>query len=1846
MKRFLSLLLVLAMCLGMFPVGVLADPAEEQQEVITAADSFEMEETEETAASEEPAEPQETEEAALPEEAEEVSEEAQFRAGEPVLVITEQPEDTLSLDGVAYFVVAAQVLRDGEAEEASFAYQWQQLAGDTWVDLEGQTEEFLAAEDPETGDTFRCVVSWEGLTAVSEAAAVTGAEETPEVFSTVWINPEYQDLYTEADFGEVGSYAVVASDKVCHSDEEVLAALREAMADRVAEPTVTLDYDIGNGQAYLDKICALLYAHNGNPKQGDYLGYAVGGYRGGLSGGQNGYTLSLTNVKYYTTAAQEAQADAAVSSILKSLNLTGKTQKQKVDAIYSWLTNNVTYDNANLNNDSYMAKYAGFAALVNRTAVCQGYAGAFYRLCMESGIDSRVISCRNMNHAWNIVGLDGSYYHLDATWDANRPSSPRYYLKGTVNWLKDHKSTSTQNISELGDQFQDADFKKNYPVPEEDYTESAAPVTTVTVTIAEGEKSEKRQLKAGARYFDYDLTLENNDGDPLAALRITDKDGNTRLITQSTTDDSANVREGDVKVELLRESAVVIIKFYADADGTNLLATLTVCKGEALGALPKPDGEAVKWYTEDGVLLEEGKIYDFQTALVNAYPKRDGEENPDKCGDDLTWTFENGTLRISGTGEMWDFSGDMPWVEFQNEIIHVVVDAGAESIGNGAFANCKNLKTVQLPDTLTRIGNGAFDGCTLLTDIHYNGTLAQWKAIQGREQLDGRTLHTTTPTYSITYIDVPDDVENPNPTTAEAGKTLTLQELSRKGYSFEGWYDAEEGGTKITRISGDNQQDITLYARWELITYSIHLDGNGLLYMQTYDARYNELYWPNLDRFVRPGYTLIGWNTKADGTGTAYPLDEPMMNLCDVQGGTVVLYAQWEERSYTVKFDANGGQGAAEDITVKYTAFLTLPKNGFMYTGYGFTGWNTQADGSGYGYAPGQKVSGLTEEDSITLYAQWMEKGCQIIFEGNGEDAEGQTEGVKAPWDTAVVIPECGFTRRGYTFTVWNTRPDGRGTKYEPGQEVKNLKAEGTVTLYAQWRANTYTFRFLPGAEEYAGSTGDMPNLQNARSYRIPRCGYTRMGYTFAGWRLKGLEELWQPGNTVAMHGVMDGQIIEIEAQWTPITYNIRYMPNGGTGKMADETGAVYDVPMALRENAFRRTGYHFVGWNTRADGKGIAYGDMEEVVNLASTGRAYATLYAQWEGDPYDVIFHYGEETQRQTLRYGTYETLNKNTFEKPGYKFRAWNTLETGRGQTYWDGYRVLNLGGGQGEIHLYAQWTANRYTVVFHSNHGTREMIRSQSLTYDGKDTALYPNAFTWKGHAFQGWSLTREGQTADYADRAMVRNLTTGATIDLYAIWKVNTYTVVLDSNGAGQDAVSQNMTYDVASPLTANPFTRDGYDFAGWSTMTRGRAYYTDGQTVKNLTERDGAEVRLYALWNPYTYTVRFDKNSSDAVGNMPDRRMTVGRDGILGAAGYRLKDYTFAGWNTMPDGSGTAYAGTARVRDLTTEKNGTVTLYAMWNPTQYTISYTNLTAAETGDLLPSYNVTTTEDPGTPTRLGCTFEGWYLDARYTRPFTGFAGRSGLLRLYPKWAGTAARYTVVYAPGAEDVTGNMDRIRQTNLLCGRSYTPYGSYYRRTGYLFAGWVSQYGDQIAVGKQFSNLCREDGEIITLRARWTPIRYNVRFLANRGTGTMADETGFVYDEGRTLNPNAFTRKGYSFAGWNANANGTGKAYADGAEVKNLYALNNGTTYLYAQWQANTYTVKFDPNGGVGTMDDMQMTYDQLRRLNTNTFTKEGSRFLGWSTVKDSARAAYWDAGYVRNLAESGTVTLYAVWSK
>ena len=191
-------------------------------------------------------------------------------------------------------------------------------------------------------------------------------------------------------------------------------------------------------------------------------------------------------------------------------------------------------------------------------------------------------------------------------------------------------------------------------------------------------------------------------------------------------------------------------------------------------------------------------------------------------------------------------------------------------------------------------------------------------------------------------------------------------------------------------------------------------------------------------------------------------------------------------------------------------------------------------------------------------------------------------------------------------------------------------------------------------------------------------------------------------------------------------------------------------------------------------------------------------------------------------------------------------------------------------------------------------------------------------------------------------------------------------------------------------------------------------------------------------------------------------------------------------------------------------------------------------------------------------------------------------------------------------------------------------------RSGYIFVGW---YTEALGGTRVTDDAVVTSGSNHTLYAHWEADNYIVVFNSSGGSGSMSDQT-IKRDVTTTLAANAFSSKGYTFAGWNTKADSSGTSYADKASVKNL-AAGGGSITLYATWKPNTFKVTLDDGTENSTVIDV--TYDAKYNLPANKPEKDGFTFLGWYTEQDGGGILITNSTTVKTTTDQ---TLYAYWKK
>ena len=338
--------------------------------------------------------------------------------------------------------------------------------------------------------------------------------------------------------------------------------------------------------------------------------------------------------------------------------------------------------------------------------------------------------------------------------------------------------------------------------------------------------------------------------------------------------------------------------------------------------------------------------------------------------------------------------------------------------------------------------------------------------------------------------------------------------------------------------------------------------GTGSMEAMSVNPGVNNMLTANT--FTRENYTFTGWNTAADGTGTAYA-DKATVNFSE----NTTLYAQWTQDP-VITFDANGGDGTMGAQTVKPGEATALTANSFTRADYDFTGWNTVADGSGTAYADKAEI---TTDTDITLYAQWTLHKYHVRW---------------LNWDDTV-LQEGDYTcEETAAWDDWNnknpSRPEDENYTYvfamrwTPYDETKGIDGWGFnphedvdfKAVFKQFKKLTVTF-------DANGGTGMMDSVRivngaSGEYYTLPECGFTREDYTFNGWLITGTVKMtvWDDGEEFNDEPWTKSELLAL----SDLTLKASWKHNDGW--FTDVNGKQY-----YKDGELQKTGWTVIDGNT-----------------------------------------------------------------------------------------------------------------------------------------------------------------------------------------------------------------------------------------------------------------------------------------------------------------------------------------------------------------------------------------------------------------------------------------------------------------------------------------------------------------------------------------------------------------------------------------------------------------------------------------------------------------------------------------
>ncbi len=270
----------------------------------------------------------------------------------------------------------------------------------------------------------------------------------------------------------------------------------------------------------------------------------------------------------------------------------------------------------------------------------------------------------------------------------------------------------------------------------------------------------------------------------------------------------------------------------------------------------------------------------------------------------------------------------------------------------------------------------------------------------------------------------------------DVGKNLEVVGVYHNGVTVLGWSYNPDTGVITFKTKSFSPFTVEYHAP-KLITFNSNT-GNGTMDSQNV---YAGVATPlDNNAFTKTGYSFAGWaftagGEKAYNDGEAITIKE-----------STTLYALWNANPYEVSFNANGGTGEMENLSINYDQTKSLTEVGFTKTGYTFEGWTATEGSSTVDYADGASYT-MQSTSTVTLYAVWTANNYTVSFHVNG--GEGSMSDQTITYDDTAALTANTFTRIGYTFVGWATSSNGNAV-YADGANY-TMDTEG-ITLYAVWQ--------------------------------------------------------------------------------------------------------------------------------------------------------------------------------------------------------------------------------------------------------------------------------------------------------------------------------------------------------------------------------------------------------------------------------------------------------------------------------------------------------------------------------------------------------------------------------------------------------------------------------------------------------------------------------------------------------------------------------------------------------------------------------------------------------------------------
>ncbi|MBQ8749884.1 MAG: InlB B-repeat-containing protein [Clostridia bacterium] len=1075
---------------------------------------------------------------------------------------------------------------------------------------------------------------------------------------------------------------------------------------------------------------------------------------------------------------------------------------------------------------------------------------------------------------------------------------------------------------------------------------------------------------------------------------------------------------------------------------------------------------------------------------------------------------------------------------------------------------------------------------------------------------DGSTIHKyyfERDSFTV-QVEADANIQAVNDMTFKFEEAVSFTFVINIGYGFNGWTATASDDLQFTAGSDSvivsfnmPASDVVVTASTVVASYLITLDYNDN--DATPDKTEAYTYFDDditIDNPTRLGYEFVGW------TGTE--LENPTKNLVVVSGstGNKDFTANWEIINYDIIYNLDGGVVDGENPESYNIETPTFTLINPTKEGYAFIGW------SGSGIEEGSYENAITIEkgsiSNLEFTANWSADAVVITVKHSYMNTDGVTYEVL---ETKTINTETGAT-------ITPALQEKEGFTAEQVAQSITITAESPKEITYKYTRNQYTITFeeignnIVSIKDNNGNNANDANIKYYYDTEITFTATLNTGYQIDAWNDLDENATLTSGDTLTI--TIPANNMRLEVVSSAIIYNISWELNDGT--YASELKSTYTVEDLFTVGEPTKTGYVFDGWSET----GVAGTTKTITVNAGTTGDKEFT--ANWSLDEYEISYQldggrFVAGATCPTTYDVTIATFTISSPVKDGYTFAGWsiNSIDASITNSV-----TITQGETVSDLTLYAHWTANEYVVT---------------LDYDGADgnfgdrtiTLQYGSAYgtlptpTRTGYEFVGWFL-------DDTFTSKIESTTTVTTAGphtIYAYFVGSTHTLTFNKQGGNGGTDSAFVTYDADLPSGITAPTRAGYIFKGYYELIEGggSCYYNESMLGQIKYMIDG-DTEVHAYWQAQTYSVVLD----DMQGHTTTINLTYNSDMPTGYTAPTKLGYSFAGYFSGKDGSGTQYYDSSMNSTNKWTNTSGATLYAHYTAVPFEV-YLD---ARGGTLVNStisvvYGGTYASLPTSVSKYGYNFAGWYDDSTTWDnqiTTTSIVTNPNSHTLYAKW--TAVNVTVTF-----DAKGGSVSPASRTYSYGDSYSSLPTP-TRTGYTFDAW---YLDEEFTSVVTSSTTITKEEAHSIYANWIADKYTLNYNTTENGGSNSISSVQVgYEQNIDLTPTG-EKTGWTFVGWNTDST------AKTALTSMTMPLSNLTIYAIYKKDV-TLTIYNNSTTATTSSGTMYNKETSVQVSIPASSSKSGWTSYGWATSTTADSTYYSTTTTASNLQISESLTLYA----